>query len=112
MYSLCGSTTAMAPIGLSQCSRPLSPLLPSVPAEPFTTVPPLPCWVLVTCAAAIAGTSATEAATSTARVKEVLTIGILQTAVSDCKCWKKLGHFYHETPELAAEVSRSAEAVI
>ena len=28
MYSLCGSTTAIAPIGLSQCSRPLSPVLP------------------------------------------------------------------------------------
>ena len=46
--SLCGSTTAMAPIGLSQCSRPLSPVLPSVPAAPLTTLPPCPCLGCVT----------------------------------------------------------------
>src|SRR5262249_24217307 len=66
----------------SQCSRPLSPLLPSVPAEPFTTLPPLPCCVFVSppWAAASAGTKASEAATSSARLMDLLTIGILQIA--------------------------------
>ena len=43
----CGSTTAIAPIGLSQCSSPLAPLEPCVPAEPWTTLPPCPCLLPV-----------------------------------------------------------------
>src|SRR5688500_6208198 len=40
MMKSCGSTTAIAPIGLSQCSRFLSPEEPPVPEEPCTTLPP------------------------------------------------------------------------
>ena len=41
----CGSTTAIAPIGLSQCSRPVIPELPSVPADPGLRCRPGPVLV-------------------------------------------------------------------
>ena len=73
--SLCGSTTATAPIGLSQCSRPLSPVLPSVPAAPFTTLPPWPCfgWV-IPWPWADAAIKVAQAATAIARTIPLLNI--------------------------------------
>src|SRR5688572_6199714 len=47
-------------MGLSQCSRPVSPVDPLVPAAPCTTLPPFPCLVPVIppCAKAALDTSA------------------------------------------------------
>src|SRR6266516_1381488 len=77
--SLCGSTTAIAPIGLSQCSSPLSPVLPSVPAAPLTTLPPCPClgWV-IPCPLADEETRTRHAVVTSAQRSPVSNIAVLQ----------------------------------
>src|SRR5262245_21194782 len=74
----------MAPIGLSQCSSPLSPELPSVPAGPLTTLPPCPCLGCVMPCATAGGDARTKhTAVTMAQRSPVTNIAVLQRELTD-----------------------------